>query len=103
MYRKWVLRSRVLACTLVLWVILSPALPILLTDAADFSSGIFDDSDDDSLIVALSSLDLTFVASLPLLSQGPPWLVERAAPVELNSPVLSVSFFSPPSRSPPLS
>ncbi len=103
MYAKWGLRSRVLVYTLVLWVVLSPASPILFTDDADFSSGLFDDSDDDSLIVALSSLDLTFVASLPQLLQVPPWLVERAAPLELNCPVLSVSFFPPPSRSPPLS
>ncbi len=92
-----------LVYALVLWVVLSPALPILFTDDADFSSGIFGDSDDDNLIVALSSLDLTFVASLPLLPQVPPWLVERAAPVELNCSVRSVSFLPPLSRSPPLS
>ncbi len=103
MYAKWGLRSRVLVYALVLWVVLPPALPILFTDDADFSAGILDDSDDDTLIVALSRLDLTFVASLPLLLQVPPWVVERAAPVDLNCPVRSVSFFPPPSRSPPLS
>jgi len=106
--KKRDLSFRMVAYVLLLWVLTLPALPIFATADSDLSAGIFDDADDDtdddSIIGALSTLDLNLVAPIPPpLPANPPQLVEGPALVQAEHPVPSVAILSRASRSPPLS
>lgn len=93
---------RRLAWALLFWVLVPVALPIVESVDSQLPPGIFDDADDDSLIVVLTSLDLTLVAPIPPPPPQRPWLVAAPAPAQSDRAALSVAVAPGLSRSPPL-